>query len=140
VREARSAVAAEAAHLAALTRFLQEFWSAGALPVEQAPAFELALEEVFMNVVLHGAPRAGATPRVEVSLSLVDRELTMTVEDDGPQFDPLALPPPKLTAKIAERPVGGLGVFLVRKMMDTVSYERVGARNRLRMTKDITGG
>jgi anti-sigma regulatory factor (Ser/Thr protein kinase) len=133
-------VPAEAAHLPVLTHFLQEFWSAGELPAEQALAFELALEEVFMNVVLHGAPQADATPRVEVSLRLADGTLTMTVEDDGPEFDPLTLPPPKLTGGVAERPVGGLGVFLVRKMMDTVSYQRVGVRNRLRMTKHIASG
>jgi anti-sigma regulatory factor (Ser/Thr protein kinase) len=130
-------VSAEEAHLPVLTRFLQRFWSAGELPPEQAPAFELALEEVFMNVVLHGAPRADATPRVEMSLMLADGSLAMTIEDDGPQFDPLTLPPPELTGSVAERPVGGLGVFLVRKMMDTVNYQRVGARNQLRMTKHI---
>lgn len=139
MREARSTVAAEAAHLPALTRFLQGFWSASALPAEQALAFELALEEVFMNVVMHGAQRAGGIPVVEVALRHADGRLTMTVEDDGPQFDPLTLPPPKLTGSLEERPVGGLGVFLVRKMMDTVSYQRIGARNRLRMTKEITG-
>lgn len=137
MREARTVVAAEAAHLPVLTRFLQGFWSAAELPAEQAPAFELALEEVFMNVVLHASPRGNATPRVEVSLMLADGRLTMTVEDDGPQFDPLTLPSPKLTGSVAERPVGGLGVFLVRKMMDTVSYHRVSARNQLRMTKQI---
>jgi len=130
-------VAAEAAHLPVLTAFLQEFWSAAELPAEEAVAFELALEEVFMNVVLHGAPSAGATPRVDVSLALADGSLTMIVEDDGPQFDPLTLPPPTLTGSAAERPVGGLGVFLVRKMMDTVSYHRVGARNQLHMIKHL---
>jgi len=140
VREARSTVAAEAAHLPALTRFLQDFWSEGELPAEQALAFELALEEVFMNVVLHGAQGAGALPLVEVALVLADGRLTMTVEYDGPEFDPLALPPPKLMGSLEERPVGGLGVFLVRKMMDTVTYERIGVRNRLRMAKAITGG
>ena len=140
MREARSTVAAEAAHLPALTHFLQGFWSEGELPAEQALAFELALEEVFMNVVLHGAQGAGALPLVEVALVLADGRLTMTVEYDGPEFDPLALPPPKLMGSLEERPVGGLGVFLVRKMMDTVTYERIGVRNRLRMAKAITGG
>jgi anti-sigma regulatory factor (Ser/Thr protein kinase) len=51
----------------------------------------------------------------------------MTIEDDGPRFDPLSLPPPDVTAGLAERPVGGLGLFLVRQLMDVVSYDRVGA-------------
>jgi len=124
-QERRMAVPRDAAHLAALTQFLQVFWS-----------FELALEEVFMNVVMHGSP-AGTAPCVEVSLTLTDAELTMTVEDDGPEFNPLSLPPPDVTASLGERPIGGHGVFLVRQVMDAVSYQRVGARNRLRMTKRI---
>ncbi|TLY94786.1 MAG: ATP-binding protein [Gammaproteobacteria bacterium] len=135
--EQRLAVPSDAEQLPALTRFLQEFWSAARLPPAQALPFELALEEVFMNVVQHGSP-AGTAPRVEVSLSLRDLKLTMTVEDDGPEFDPLAAPPPDVTASLTARPVGGQGVFLVRQMMDAVSYQRVGARNQLRMTKEIT--
>jgi anti-sigma regulatory factor (Ser/Thr protein kinase) len=103
----------------------------------QAHAFELALEEVFMNVVMHAAPAARTLPRVELSLSLADGGVTMTVEDDGPKFDPLSLPPPDLTSGVAERRIGGYGVHLVRQMMDIVSYQRVGARNQLRMRKHI---
>jgi anti-sigma regulatory factor (Ser/Thr protein kinase) len=90
-----------------------------------------------MNVVLHGSS-TGTVPRVEVSLVLADDGLTMTVADDGPQFDPLSLPPPDVQTGIDERPIGGLGVFLVRQMMDAVSYHRVGTRNQLTMTKHIT--
>jgi len=136
-QERRTAVPSDAAHLPALTQFLQEFWSATNLPPAQALAFELALEEVFVNVVMHGSP-AGSAPGVEVSLMLTDDELNMTVEDGGPPFNPLAVPPPDVTASLGERPVGGHGVFLVRQMMDAVSYQRVGARNRLSMTKHIT--
>jgi anti-anti-sigma factor len=134
--EQRLVVPSNAAQLPVLTRFLQEFWAAARLPGGQALPFEIALEEVFMNVVLHGSP-AGMTPRVEVSLSLSGSALAMTVEDDGPPFDPLTVPTPDATASLQERPVGKLGVFLVRQMMDAVSYERVGALNRLRMTRDI---
>jgi serine/threonine-protein kinase RsbW len=136
VNERRTSVPSDAAQLPALTQFLQEFWMAAELPPAQALAFELALEEVFINVVVHGSP-AGTVPMVEVSLILADGSLTMTVEDDGPEFDPLSLPPPDVDADLEHRPVGGLGVFLVRQMMDAVSYHRVGARNQLRMTKHI---
>jgi anti-sigma regulatory factor (Ser/Thr protein kinase) len=61
----------------------------------------------------------------------------LTVEDNGPEFDPLTLPQPNLEANLADRPIGGLGVFLVRQLMDTVSYHRVGACNRLSMSKRI---
>lgn len=138
MREERTAVVGDAAHLAQLTAFLQQFCSSAELPPAQVLAFELALEEVFMNVVMHGTT-AGALRLVEVSLALSGDGLTMTVEDDGPGFDPLSLPAPDVTASLADRRVGGLGVLLVRHMMDTVSYARVAGRNQLRMTKQLTG-
>jgi serine/threonine-protein kinase RsbW len=129
-------VPSDAAQLPVLTRFLQEFWSAAELPPAEALPFELALEEIFMNVVMHGSP-AGSTPRVDVSLALADGGLTLTVEDDGPPFDPLSLPAPNTMAGLDERRIGGLGVFFVRQMMDAVSYQRVGARNQLTMARQL---
>jgi len=133
--ERRTRVPADPNQLAVLNQFLRDFWStAGLAPAGMQP-FELALEEIFMNVVMHGS-EPDRTPWVEVCLDGGAAEsVTMTVEDDGPQFDPLSLPPPDLSAGLDQRPVGGLGVFLVRQMMDTVSYQRVGARNQLRMIK-----
>jgi serine/threonine-protein kinase RsbW len=138
VIEQRLSVASEAAQLPVLTRFLKEFWAAAALPPAESVKFELALEEVFMNVVMHGSPGAGT--QVEVSVILCDGGLTLMVENEGPAFDPLLLPAPDVAASLEERKVGGLGVFLVRQMMDAVSYQRVAARNQLRMTKRLTAG
>jgi serine/threonine-protein kinase RsbW len=138
VNERRTCVPGTAAQLPVLTAFLQEFWSAAGLPAAQALGFELALEEVFMNVVMHGS-RPGTVPRIEISLLLADGGVAMTLEDDGPEFDPLSLPLPDVEASLGDRRVGGLGVFLVRQMMDAVSYQRVGMRNRLLMSKRIEG-
>jgi serine/threonine-protein kinase RsbW len=134
----RTSVPSDAAQLPVLTRFLQEFWSAASLPPAQLMSFELALEEIFMNVVMHGSP-PGTAPRVEVSLVLADGGVILTLEDNGPEFDPLTLPQPDLQANLGDRPIGGLGVFLVRQIMDAVSYHRIGSRNQLRMSKHIEG-
>jgi serine/threonine-protein kinase RsbW len=131
-----TSVTGDAAQLSTLTRFLQEFWSAADLPPAETASFELALEEIFMNVVMHGSP-AGPTPCVEVSLALCDGCLTLMIEDDGPAFDPLSLAAPDVEASLEERRVGGLGVYLVRQMMDAVRYERLGAHNQLSMTKRV---
>src|SRR5712671_3448147 len=123
--ERRTSVPSEPAQLPVLAQFLQEFWSAAALPPAQSLPFEIALEEVFMNVVTHGTP-AGRQGRVEICLALADDNLTLAVEDDGPPFDPLLLPTPDINAGLEERQVGGLGVYFVRQLMDAVSYRRVG--------------
>ena len=131
-----TSVTSEAAQLPLLTQFLREFWSAADLPPAETLTFELALEEIFMNVVMHGSP-AGPVARVEVSLALRDGCLTLMIEDDGPSFDPRSLAAPDVTASLEERRVGGLGVYLVRQMMDAVSYQRLGGRNQLSMTKRV---
>jgi serine/threonine-protein kinase RsbW len=138
VIEQRISVASDAAQLPVLTQFLKEFWSAAGLPPAESVNFELALEEVFMNVVMHGSPAPGT--QVEVSVILCDGGLTLMVENDGPAFDPLLLPAPDIAASLEERKLGGLGVYLVRQMMDAISYQCVAARNRLRMTKRLSWG
>lgn len=132
----RTAVSADAAQLTVLNQFLRDFGSAVALDAAEVRTFELVLEEIFMNIVMHGS-QPGSTPVVEVSLQRAVESVTMIVEDDGPQFDPLSLPPPDVTASLADRRVGGLGVFLVRNMMDTVTYARIAGRNQLRMSKRL---
>jgi anti-sigma regulatory factor (Ser/Thr protein kinase) len=136
---AQRTVPAEASQLAVLNQFLREFWTAAALAPARMGSFELALEEIFMNVVMHARQPGIAPHRVELSLSLDSGAVTMMVEDDGPQFNPLSLPPPDLTAPLADRNVGGLGVYLVRNVMDTVSYARIAGRNQLRMSKRLSG-
>ena len=138
MKERHTSVPSDAAHLPALTTFLKDFWSETHLPAAAAVPFELALEEVFMNVVMHGS-RTDRAPRVDVSVALIDGGVTLIIEDDGPPFDPFSLPAPDVTASLEERPIGGLGVFLVRKMMDRVRYQRRGARNQLEMTKHVAG-
>jgi serine/threonine-protein kinase RsbW len=130
------AVRSEATQLAVLTAFLKEFWSAEALPADGALPFELALEEVFMNIVMHAAP-AGAA-RVEVTLHLADGGVAMTIADDASPFDPLALPPPDVAAGLDERRIGGQGVHLMREMMDSVSYRREGGRNVLTLKRQVS--
>ena len=59
------------------------------------------------------------------------------VSDDGPEFDPLAAAEPDTALGVEERPVGGLGIALVRRLMDAVEYERRGGRNRLLMRRRL---
>ena len=106
------------------------------MPPEAVHPFEVALEEVFINIATHGAP-AGRPAQVAVSLQRDGEDLTLMIEDDGPAFDPLTLPAPNVHARLDERRIGGLGVHLVRQLMDTVSYERDGGRNRLRLRKRL---
>ena len=116
--------------------FLHGFWQTESLPDELLFPFELALEEVFMNVAMHGGGEQGPAT-VWLELERVDGRLNLSLSDDGRAFDPLSLPAPDLNAPLEERPVGGLGVHLVREMMDGVSYSYRGGRNCLSMWKSL---
>jgi anti-sigma regulatory factor (Ser/Thr protein kinase) len=92
------------------------------------------LEEIVTNVICHGCCD-GSHASIEVELALQPDELVMTVEDSATPFDPLQAPAPDLEAALEDRPIGGLGVHLVRKLMDRVTYERRDGKNRLVMSK-----
>jgi serine/threonine-protein kinase RsbW len=72
-----------------------------------------------------------------VWLAFFDPIVEMQIEDDGAPFNPLELPEPAVDSPLDARPVGGLGVHLVRRLMDEVVYSRVGDRNRLIVRKRL---
>ena len=98
--------------------------------------FGVALEEVFVNIVHHAYPDNGEHT-ICVDLNVQDGIVTMTVEDDGVSFDPLGAPRADTTSTLDERPIGGLGIHLIRSLMEQVLYERDCGRNRLIMKKRI---
>lgn len=96
----------------------------------------LVAEEVLTNVAKYGHDD-GAAHWVRVRLALVPGELTLTLTDDGRPFDPLAVPPPDLAAPAGERPIGGLGIHLLRSLVDGADYARVGAENVLTLRRRL---
>lgn len=123
--------------LPALLEFLRAFWREQALPEAAVFPFELALDEVFMNVVMHGSPAAAPPREVRVGLERRGADVLLVMEDDGVAFDPLTLPAPDTDAPVEARDIGGLGVFLVRELMDDVAYAHTGTHNRLTMRKAV---
>jgi anti-sigma regulatory factor (Ser/Thr protein kinase) len=102
---------------------------------------EVSLDEALANVVRHGLEGRGGKASVELELRLDSGAGPAVCEvmlvDDGPEFDPLAAPEPDTSLAVEDRPVGGLGIVLVRKLMDEVEYERRDGRNRLRMMRRL---
>lgn len=94
----------------------------------------LVLEEVGINILSYGGESGGPHPEMEIVITSEDDSLTIEVSDDGRPFDPLhEAPEPALGAEIEDRPIGGLGVYLVQTMMDDLSYQHTGGRNHLTM-------
>jgi serine/threonine-protein kinase RsbW len=123
-------VAASQEGLRAAAEAFDRFEAAHALDLETAWPVHVALDEVLSNVVRHGA--AGrSNPVMDVTFALVAGSVEVTVVDDGPEWNPLELPPPDTAAPLETRNPGGLGVHLVRNLMDRVAYTRQDDRNRL---------
>ena len=90
----------------------------------------LVLEELAMNTINHG--HDGGLHEISITFNSTDDALTIDIVDDGKPFDPLTdAPMPDVNAPLHERPIGGLGVFLVRKLMDELTYRREEGRNHL---------
>jgi serine/threonine-protein kinase RsbW len=93
----------------------------------------IAFDEIISNVLNHGGD--GEAPTVEISLAISGGSARAEVADDGKPFDPLAAPPPDTSLSVEDREIGGLGIHLVRELMDDVTYAHEKGRNRLRFSK-----
>ncbi len=128
--------------IAELTRLAEEITRLGTehqLPEAVIFHLNLALEEVVSNIIRHGYGERG-DGEVSLAIHLAPEAIGVTVEDDGVPFNPLQVPEPDLKAPLEEREVGGLGVYLVRQLMDELDYRAEKGRNVLRMTKRIAPG
>ena len=94
----------------------------------------LILEELWLNVVNHG--HEDGFHEVEIELTSEAESLTIEITDDGKPFNPLnEAPAPDVTASLEDRSMGGLGLHLVRTLMDELRYRREGGRNHLTLVK-----
>jgi serine/threonine-protein kinase RsbW len=114
------------------------FWAAQGLPTEAAWPFQVALDEVLSNIVKHGGRAPEAPARIELTVRRTGDTVEVVVIDDAGPFNPLEAVAPNTTEPLEKRTPGGLGITLVRRLMDVVEYERVAERNRLRMARRLS--
>ena len=104
-------------------------------PPELLYQIELVLEEIGTNIIKYGQDGEAET-EIQITLTSDSKSLTLEIEDTGKAFDPFAdAPPPDLESDIPDRPIGGLGVYIVRKLMDEASYRREDGMNKVTLVK-----
>jgi len=118
--------------LARLVAFAEAFAGDCGFADDERSRLLIILEELFTNVVAHGSAQ-----NVAAALGLSRGRLTIDFVDDGPPFDPLTHPGVDLDAPGEERPIGGLGIAIVRALVDKARYRRQGSRNHLRLARRI---
>ena len=119
-----------------LGTFVKDFLARLNLEKKQAASIRLALEEAVVNVIDYAYPD-GEEGTVTIQADSNLKEVRFTLTDSGIPFDPTAMLEPDTTLDAQNRPIGGLGIFLSRKLMDSVSYIRKDGKNVLSLTKTI---
>ncbi|MBM3601117.1 MAG: ATP-binding protein [Alphaproteobacteria bacterium] len=117
-----------------LAEAVDGFFEAQGLPIKLAYNFNLAFDEIITNIVSYGYDDEGER-FIDVSLSLVDGLVEAEVIDDAKPHDPLQAKTPDITAAAEDRPIGGLGVFFIKTLMDKVEYRHENGRNHLYFCK-----
>lgn len=96
---------------------------------------EVTLEELFVNIAHYAYPDGPG--EAEIRVRFVDGYVEITLIDSGIPYDPLAKPDPDVTLPVEERAIGGLGIFMSKKLMDDISYEYKDDKNVLTIKKHL---
>ncbi len=126
----------DAQEVARLHDFIDEFCDRHTLPPPVSRALHLALGEHVTNIIAY-AYEDHTEHEIVARLRLWSGTVEAEVEDDGRPFNPLEHPRVDTTLPVDERPIGGLGIHLLRKSMDELTYSRESGRNILSMRKRI---
>ena len=122
-------------NLSAVLDFINKELEERECPLKLQTQINIAAEEVFINIANYAyTPEIGS---VSVGIA-VDNKISIEFEDSGIPYNPLEKPDPEITSSASEREVGGLGIFMVKKIMDSVEYSREGSKNILTIQKAIT--
>lgn len=125
----------EVDELTKLPEFIETVCEEAGVDMALIASLNLAIEEAATNVVLY-AYEGGEGP-IDIEAVYEPSLLKFIITDKGVAFDPTQKEDADITLSAEERPIGGLGIFLVRQIMDTVHYERVDGKNILTLTKHL---
>jgi serine/threonine-protein kinase RsbW len=125
----------QVSELEKLTGALEEVSERWGIPPKVLMHLNLALEELFTNVVFHGHPDGGEHD-IHIEIGRNDHVLSVVVSDDAPAFNPLEHEDDSRVDKpLEERKIGGLGIHFVKTVMDSVDYARRDGKNIVTLTK-----
>lgn len=119
-----------------LAQTIEDFAAANNLPDQPIFQVNLCLDELLTNTISYGFPEGGEH-EITVEIDLQGKTLVIATRDDGLAFNPLEQSEPDTGQSLEERPIGGLGIHLVRTMMDEIEYRYESGQNVLVMKKQI---
>ena len=119
-----------------LNEFIDSVAEEVGLEMSLTMSLNLALEEAVVNVMEYAYPE-GQKGNVEIEVTADQEWMTFVIADTGIAFDPTMKEDADTTLSAEERPIGGLGIFLVRQLMDVIDYKREGNKNVLTLQKKL---
>jgi serine/threonine-protein kinase RsbW len=119
-----------------VARFVEEIGKELGLDMELRMNLNLVMEEMVSNIIFYAYPE-GTEGTIELATESDGKELTFFLSDQGREFDPTQKKDPDLDINPAKRDIGGMGIYIVKNIMDHVSYQRLKGKNLLIMKKVI---
>lgn len=123
--------------LSEVMSFTEECLESFDCPMKSSMAICVAVEEIFVNIASYAYGEGEGAATLSFGFDENERLMTLVVSDEGVPFNPLERAEPDITLSAADRDIGGLGIFITKKTMDTVSYKNENGKNILTMTKKI---
>jgi serine/threonine-protein kinase RsbW len=126
-------IGSEIAEIPVVSARLEEAMAASGFSPEDILDTQLAVEEIITNIIVHGYREPGHA--IDLTGDITGGCARIRIADSAPRFDPLSISEPELGGDIGDRKIGGLGVYLVRQVMDRLSYAYNDGKNILTMEK-----
>ena len=129
-------LANDIAEISKLATFIDEIGEEFSLAPDVVFNLNLVLEEAVVNVINYAYPKE-EHQSIYLSATLHEGSIVFVLTDTGKEFDPTQAPEADITLSAEERPIGGLGIFLIRQIMNEVRYERIDGKNVLTLEKRL---
>lgn len=128
-------IEAKVENLPEVLAFTDALLEAAGCPMRPQTQIDVAVEEIFVNIARYAYP--GETGEAVITIEILSdpAAVKITFADGGIPYDPLAKEDPDITLSAEERPIGGLGIYMVKKTMDEVSYKYKDGQNAFTMIK-----
>lgn len=128
-------VPAETERLDEVVDFVNSFLEENDCSMKTQMQIAIAVEEIYVNIAHYAYPDKNG--EAEITCEMSDRTAEITFSDNGIPYNPLEKPDPDITLDANERNIGGLGIFMVKKSMDNIEYQRKDEKNILKIYKAI---
>lgn len=126
----------EIPEISKLPLFIDELGEELGLSPELVFNLNLVLEEAVSNIILYAYPK-GEHENISLTAKKTENQLLFVLTDTGKEFDPTLMPDADVNLAAEDRQIGGLGIFLIRQIMNQVEYQRIDGRNVLTLGKDL---